>query len=70
MKHTPPSPRTDGSMWTTWGLDTKKIYEEELFKHNINKQHTNIKFTIEREDQDNSLSMLDLKLTRVDNSKP
>ena len=39
----------------------------ELFDH-INKQHPNIKFTSESEDQDNSLFMLDLKLTRTDNS--
>ena len=49
------------------GVLTKYIYEEELFDH-INKQRPNIKFTIEREDQDNSLQMLDLKLIRTDNT--
>ena len=48
------------------GVVTKKIHEEELFDH-VNKQHPNIKFTIEREDQDNSLPMLDLKVIRTDN---
>ena len=48
------------------GVVTKKLYEEELSDH-INK-HPNITFTIEREEQDNSLPMLDLKLIRTNNS--
>ena len=36
-----------------------------MFNH-FNKKHPNIKFTIERENQDSSLAMLDRKLTRTD----
>ena len=45
----------------------KKICEEELFDH-INKQHPNIKFAIDREGKYNILPMLDMKLSRIDNS--
>ena len=57
--------------WTRYVDDTgviiKKEHEEELFNH-INSQHPSIKFTIERESEDHSLPMLDLRLIRENNS--
>ena len=56
--------------WGTYlddtGVVTKKIYEEELFDY-IKNQHPSIKFMFEREDIDNSLPMLDFKLTKNHN---
>ena len=49
------------------GVVTKKIYDDELFQH-INKQHPRIKFPIEKEAEDHSLPMLDLRLKREGNS--
>ena len=48
------------------GVVIEKEHEEELFCH-INQIHPNIKFTIEREDENNSLPMLDLRLSREGN---
>ncbi len=48
------------------GVIVKKEHENELFDH-INSQHNSIKFTIEKEDEENCLAMLDLKLIRKDN---
>ena len=45
----------------TLGVVTKQIHIEELFLH-INQQHPSIKLTIEKEDEDQSLPMLDLRL--------
>ena len=58
----PPSPPPKS--WDRYvkdtGVVTKKIHEDELFQ-NINQQHPSIKFTIEKEDEDQSLPMLDLR---------
>ena len=49
------------------GVGVKQIHEDELFQH-INRQYPSIKFTIEKEDEEQSLPMLDLKLKRESNS--
>jgi len=55
--------------WATYVEDTgvilKQEHENEPFEQ-INKQHHSIKFTIEKENKENSLPMLDLKLIRKD----
>mgnify|MGYP001824971233 CR=1 FL=1 len=63
----PHPPRFWGRYVDDTGVIIKKEYEQELFDH-INSQHNSIKFTIEKEDKDNSLPMLDLKLIRKDNT--
>ena len=49
------------------GVVIRKEHEEELFEH-INKQHPSIKFTIEKESDEQALPMLDLKLIRDNNT--
>ena len=63
----PHPPKFWGRYVDDTGVIIRKEHEQELFDH-INSQHNSIKFTIEREDKDNSLPMLDLKLIRSGNS--
>ena len=62
----PHPPKFWGRYVDDTGVIIKKAHEDELFNH-INVQHESIKFTIEREDDNNSLPMLDLKLIRDKN---
>ena len=59
----PHPPKFWGRYVDDTGVVGKKQHEDELFNH-INQQHPSIKFTIEQEDENNSLPMLDLKLQR------
>ena len=57
--------------WARYADDTgiviKKIHEDELFEH-VNQQHPSIKFTFEKKDEDQSIPMIDLMLTREENN--
>ena len=63
LSSAPHPPKYWGRYVDDTGVIIQRDYENELFEH-INKQHDSIKFTIEREDEDQSLPMLDLKLKR------
>ena len=49
------------------GVVIKNEYEDELFQH-IKQQHNSMKFTIEQEEDNNSLLMLDIQMIRENNS--
>lgn len=63
----PHPPKYWGRYVDDTGVIGKKAHEDELFDH-INKQHESIKFTIEKENDDQCLPMLDLEMIRKDNS--
>ena len=61
----PHPPKYWGRYVDDTGVVGRGEHQQELFDH-INKQHDSIGFTIEREDENNSLPMLDLRMERKD----
>ena len=62
-----PHPAKFWGRYDDTGVITKKIHEDQLFQH-ISQQYHSTKFIIEKEGEDQSLPMLDLKLKREGNS--